>query len=254
MNTGFEVETRRAQGETIQIAQTFFEQRGFGVDGADGTPGGGAPIAYASLNGERGSPSSAGPVRDDEDGEASPTAVAYTAQPRQPQPPAPSSAYVAVPESTAPGAARSYAAVANQPPVPVLRAEPGASANVPPANLTASLNGGVAPPSNAHSTTRGAPPTTSRPTPSRPAAPARPPAGRWAVQVGAFRNETVARDWLTEVNRRFRTQFTDAERAVQSNDGWFRSRFTGMTQAKAEDACEALAARRVTCSVIRPGA
>ncbi|HAF80151.1 MAG TPA: serine hydrolase, partial [Brevundimonas sp.] len=31
MDTGFEVERRRAQGESIQIAQSFFEQRGFGV-------------------------------------------------------------------------------------------------------------------------------------------------------------------------------------------------------------------------------
>jgi D-alanyl-D-alanine carboxypeptidase len=251
MNTGFEVETRRAQGENIQIAQTFFEQRGFGVGGADGAPGGGAPIAYASLNGERGSA-----ARDDEDGEGSSTAVAYTAQPPrqsapQPQPqfqpPAQYQPQYQAPPVQSP-TARSYAAVANQPPVPA--PAPRASANTP-ANLTASLNGGVVT-APSGSTARPAPPPAR--TPARPAAPARPPAGRWAVQVGAFRSENVARDWLTEVNRRFRTQFTDAERAVQSNDGWFRSRFTGMTQAKAEDACEALAARRVTCSVIRPGA
>lgn len=33
MDTGFEVERRRAQGESIQIAQSFFEQRGFGFGG-----------------------------------------------------------------------------------------------------------------------------------------------------------------------------------------------------------------------------
>ncbi|QTC93115.1 D-alanyl-D-alanine carboxypeptidase [Brevundimonas goettingensis] len=241
MNTGFEVENRRAQGETIQVAQTFFEQRGFGVDGRGLSDGAGA-IAYASLNGERGSP-----ARDDEDGEGS-TAVAYTAAPRQPAPVS-SPIHVAGSEVTASNTARSYAAVANAPPpvpTPAPRPENRAVANDP-ANLTASLNGGVAAP-------RTTTPARTPPAATRPAAPARPPAGRWAVQVGAFRSESVARDWLTEVNRRFRAQFTDAERAVQSNDGWFRSRFTGMTQAKAEDACEALAARRVTCSVIRPGA
>ena len=68
----------------------------------------------------------------------------------------------------------------------------------------------------------------------------------------AVRDETVARDWLTEVNRRFRTQFTSAERTVQNASGWYRSRFTGMTETGAQAACAALAERRVTCMVIRP--
>jgi D-alanyl-D-alanine carboxypeptidase len=253
MNTGFEVETRRAQGENIQIAQTFFEQRGFGVDGA-GMSDGGAPIAYASLNGERGSP-----VRDDEDGEGS-GAVPYTALPPQPAyrqaapGPVSSPIHVAGPDATVSSTARSYAAVANPPPPvpasrPDVRPDTRVTTSGAPGNLTASLNGGVAPPAS----TRGTPPASSR-TPARPAVPARAPAGRWAVQVGAFRDETVARNWLTEINRRFRSQFADAERSVQSASGWYRSRFTGLTQADAQDACEALSARRVTCSVIRPDA
>ncbi|RZJ17472.1 MAG: SPOR domain-containing protein, partial [Brevundimonas sp.] len=94
-----------------------------------------------------------------------------------------------------------------------------------------------------------------RSTPSRPAAtPARPrtPAGRWAVQVGAFKDEKTARDWLSEVNRRFRTQFTGAERNVQTAGEWYRSRFTGLTETAAKTACEALSERRVTCMVVRP--
>jgi D-alanyl-D-alanine carboxypeptidase (penicillin-binding protein 5/6) len=71
--------------------------------------------------------------------------------------------------------------------------------------------------------------------------------------VGAFRDATVARNWLTEVNRRFRTQFASAERRVVNASGWHRSRFVGMTQASAESACRALAARNVTCMVVRPG-
>ena len=77
-------------------------------------------------------------------------------------------------------------------------------------------------------------------------------AGRWAVQVGAFRDETVARDWLTEVNRRFRNQFAAAERTVQNAEGWYRSRFTGMSEQAAQAACAALAERHVTCMVVRP--
>jgi D-alanyl-D-alanine carboxypeptidase len=208
MDTGFDVERARARGETIQIAQTFFESRGFGV-GSE-LPSG---IEYASAATEDGA---------DADGEA----VAYTAVvAAQPQPlrvtPAPSEV---------------------RPPAPMQRAEVRTTAD-----LTASLNGGSAP-------ARAAPaPAPARPaarTPARP--PARAPAGAWSVQVGAFRDEAVANNWLTEVNRRFRAQFTAADRTVQNAEGWYRSRFTGMSEQNAQSACAVLAERRVTCMVIRP--
>ncbi|HEY0927855.1 SPOR domain-containing protein, partial [Brevundimonas sp.] len=101
--------------------------------------------------------------------------------------------------------------------------------------------------------TRSPPARTSPRAPARPARePAREPAGRWTVQVGAFRDETVARNWLAEVNRRYTRQFAGAERNVQSASGWYRSRFTGMTEAAARAACEALAERRWDCTIIRP--
>ncbi|MBU1346221.1 MAG: serine hydrolase [Alphaproteobacteria bacterium] len=217
MDTGFEVERRRAGGEPIQVAQTFFEQRGFGI----GVPDTGAPVAYAALNG----------APETEEGSAS-SGLAYTSLPLPPTvaPPAPEpvryTRATPVPEAVA------------SPPAPVRRAEVTPAS---PGDLTASLNAGVAAASNLN---RGAVAN-----PPRPAA----PTDRWTVQVGAFRDETVARDWLTEVNRRFRSQFTAAERSVQSVSGWHRSRFTGLSQSAAESACEALAARRVTCMVVRPG-
>ena len=73
------------------------------------------------------------------------------------------------------------------------------------------------------------------------------------MQVGAFRDEKVANDWLGEVSRRFRAQFTSAQRDVQTAGDWYRSRFTGLTEDGAKAACDALAERRVTCMVIRPG-
>lgn len=201
MDTGFDVERARARGETIQIAQTYFESRGFGV-GQE--PSGG--IEYASVATEDGA------------ADVGSEGVAYTAlAAAQPQPlrvtPAPSE---------------------TRPPAPVQRAE------VRTGDLTASLNGAA--PSRA--------PAPPRAAAARPAA--RTPAGAWSVQVGAFRDEAVASNWLTEVNRRFRTQFAAAERTVQNAEGWYRSRFTGMTEQAAQGACAALAERRVTCMVIRP--
>jgi len=226
MDTGFEVERRRSQGERIQVAQTFFEQRGFGVGGVSAD----APIAYASVN-------------DDEDGigAESTTAVAYTAAP----PPA------ALPTRVAPApserAASQRAAATAQ---AIGQTAASSSNNRAPHNVTASLNGAPSSAAVAPSTT----PRRATPPPARePArAAARTPAGRWAVQVGAFREEKVANDWLAEVNRRFRTQFATAERNVQTAGDWYRSRFVGLTEAGAKTACEALAERRVTCMVIGP--
>ena len=177
-DTGFEVLRRRSQGERIQVAQLFFEQRGFGnTPGNSLTPYSAPPIQYASAR--------------DADEEAELTAILNGGAP--------------IPSPSAPAAA------------PPPRAAPA--------------------------------PAPARPTPARPA---REPAGRWTVQVGAFRDETVARNWLTEVNRRYTRQFANAERTVQNASGWYRSRFTGMTEAGARAACEALAERRWDCTVIRP--
>ena len=241
MDTGFEVERRRAQGENIQIAQTFFEQRGFGIGGSDEMAPHGAPVAYANLGEEEtgiGSGERAY-VNARPQGQAGPSPRSPTerswqavasASPRPASPPAVSNT-APVQGATVQGA-----------PVQMARNEPR-----PPANLTASLNGGTAATATTSSTG-----TTRRATAPAPPAVRRPPAGRWAVQVGAFREEAVARDWLTEVNRRFRAQFATAERDVQTAAGWYRSRFTGLTEDAAESACQTLAARRVTCMVVRP--
>ncbi|WP_235561403.1 D-alanyl-D-alanine carboxypeptidase [Brevundimonas sp. Root1279] len=213
MDTGFEVERLRQGGQTIQVAQTYFEQRGFGVG-----PESNGPVQYASAPGN------------DEDDAAGSTAVSYTSLPPAPHMNAPRAV------TPAPSEQRTVAAL--------LRSDMGAG------EMTASLNGGAAAPA------RATPPVAPPPArPARPAAarePAREPAGHWMVQVGAFREEDVARDWLTEVNRRFRSQFTGAERTVQNAEGWYRSRFTGMTETTARAACDALSERRVTCMVIRP--
>lgn len=198
METGFEVERLRRAGQPIQVAQTFFEQKGFGIG-----PDNSGPVQYADLSGE-----------DDEEGAGS-GAVSYASLPSAPPQP--------TRITPAPSESRTVASL--------MRAEG-------PADVTATLNGA---------------PASQPPSPRPPARePVRETAGRWAVQVGAFRDEAVARDWLTEVNRRFRSQFSAAERTVQNAEGWYRSRFTGMSEQAAQAACATLAERRVTCMVVRP--
>ncbi|MBI2261592.1 MAG: SPOR domain-containing protein [Caulobacterales bacterium] len=202
MDTGFEVERLRRSGQPIQVAQAFFEQRGFGIG-----PDNSGPVQYASV---------ADDEEEQETGLGS-TAVSYVALPAPPPQPT-----EIVP---APSEVRTVASL--------LRASG-------PADMTAALNGAPAA-------------SPSQPAPRSPARETmREAAGRWAVQVGAFRDEAIARDWLTEVNRRFRSQFTAAERTVQNAEGWYRSRFTGMSEQAAQAACATLAERRVTCMVVRP--
>ena len=211
MNTGFEVERRRRQGETIQVAQTFFESRGFGI----GSPAQPAepPIAYASIE------------TTPEVGIGS-TETTYAALPSAPP-------------------ARTPPPPASRPPV-TASAPPPTRPAAPPANLTAALNGAPTSPRESLNAPRPAPPRTTPPRPNTPAS------DRWTVQVGAFRDERVARDWLTEVNRRFRAQFGEAGRTVQSAAGWHRSRFTGFSEQAARAACAALEARNLDCTVVRP--
>ncbi len=196
METGFEVERLRRAGQPIQVAQTYFEQKGFGIG-----PDNSGPVQYADLEDE------------DDEGSSGSDAVTYASLPAPPPQPAR--------VTPAPSEGRTLTSL--------MRTED-------PSDVTASLNG--------------APASAPARQPARETA--RETAGRWAVQVGAFRDETVARDWLTEVNRRFRSQFSAAERSVQNAEGWYRSRFTGMSEQAAQAACATLAERRVTCMVVRP--
>lgn len=203
MDTGFELERARERGQTIQVAQAFFEQRGFGISSS---PAG--EVQFASIT------SSGAAALNEANGDEG---TAYAALARTPTP----------------------APRAEARPEPRTPARTGQLPADLPADVTAILNGGRSPSAS----------------PARASAPRATPArtsGGWAVQVGAFRDETVARNWLTEVERRFRSQFSSAERTVVDAEGWFRSRFTGMTEQSAQAACEALAARSVTCMVVRP--
>ena len=95
-------------------------------------------------------------------------------------------------------------------------------------------------------------PTPLPPPPSTPVRAQGDGATGWIVQVGAFREQNVAQDWLGEVGRRFRDQFSSSEGAVTpSENGWFRARYLGFTRAAADAACETLSERNVPCMVIR---
>jgi len=72
----------------------------------------------------------------------------------------------------------------------------------------------------------------------------------WGVQVGAFKQKSLASNWLANLQKRF--DLKGATREVTRTDaGWYRSRFTGLTQSEAQNACKAIKARRLDCMVIK---
>lgn len=78
-------------------------------------------------------------------------------------------------------------------------------------------------------------------------------AGKWAVQVGAFKSKTDAKEQLAFVTKRFGKHFEPARGTVGDKvGGSYRVRFTGYSEASAKDACQALKAKRLACMVVKP--
>ena len=81
----------------------------------------------------------------------------------------------------------------------------------------------------------------------------RKPAGKWMVQVGAFKSKALAKEQLALVEKRFGNHFGKADGDTDSIGGTYRARFKGFTEASAKDACSALKAKKLACMVVKPG-
>ncbi len=75
------------------------------------------------------------------------------------------------------------------------------------------------------------------------------PSRSWWVQVGEFRSQRLARQQVEQVARRFARQFDGAEGRVDRGSRTFRARFAGFGQTAAEQACQDVRRRGVSCSV-----
>lgn len=79
------------------------------------------------------------------------------------------------------------------------------------------------------------------------------PTGKWTVQVGAFKSRSDAREQLQLVEKKFGKHFDDAKPVAEKDDGRFVSRFTGLSEREAKDACRAVKAKKQPCVVLPPG-
>ena len=77
----------------------------------------------------------------------------------------------------------------------------------------------------------------------------------WSIQVGAFKDKTLANDWVKNIHKRFDEALADATSQIsKSDEGWYRTRFASLTKSQAQSACKAISAKRLDCMVVKPDA
>jgi D-alanyl-D-alanine carboxypeptidase len=76
--------------------------------------------------------------------------------------------------------------------------------------------------------------------------------GTWGVQVGSFRNQTLARTQLGIVKSKVARLLGEADDVVESAGGAFRAQFLGVNEETARKVCKLLSADRQPCLVIAP--
>jgi D-alanyl-D-alanine carboxypeptidase (penicillin-binding protein 5/6) len=87
---------------------------------------------------------------------------------------------------------------------------------------------------------------------SRKTAPAK--AEQWGVQVGAFRARSDAKEQIDLIGKRFGKQVSGAKAVTDKAAGRYRSRFVGLSEFEAKNACKAIKAKGMDCQVLPPSA
>jgi D-alanyl-D-alanine carboxypeptidase (penicillin-binding protein 5/6) len=77
----------------------------------------------------------------------------------------------------------------------------------------------------------------------------------WSIQVGAFKEKSLASDWVKSVKMRFDDALAESRSEISKNEnGWYRTRFAALTKEQATKACRSMEAKRLDCMVIKPEA
>ncbi len=75
----------------------------------------------------------------------------------------------------------------------------------------------------------------------------------WSIQVGAFKEKSLASDWVRSVKMRFDDALAESKSEISKNEnGWYRTRFAALTKEQATKACRSMEAKRLDCMVIKP--
>lgn len=77
----------------------------------------------------------------------------------------------------------------------------------------------------------------------------------WSVQVGAFKDKSLASQWAKKVQQRFDDHLSDGQAQISKNgNGMYRTRFAALTKEQASGACKSMEAKHLDCMVIKPDA
>lgn len=74
----------------------------------------------------------------------------------------------------------------------------------------------------------------------------------WAVQVGAFKSRSDAKEQIDLIEKRFGRHVDGARPATDKAAGKYRSRFVGLSEAEAKQACRAIKSKGMDCAVVSP--
>ncbi|MEO6340386.1 MAG: SPOR domain-containing protein, partial [Caulobacteraceae bacterium] len=78
-------------------------------------------------------------------------------------------------------------------------------------------------------------------------------AGRYLIQVGAFKSQGEAQRRLSQISQRYGSVVSSASTQVESASGNYRARFRGFSAAQAKAACHTLTAKGERCLVLSKG-
>jgi D-alanyl-D-alanine carboxypeptidase (penicillin-binding protein 5/6) len=75
---------------------------------------------------------------------------------------------------------------------------------------------------------------------------------RWVVQVGAFKSRADAKEQIELIEKRFGPKVDGAKPVVDKAGDRYRSRFVGLSESDARQACKAIKAKKMDCAVFGP--
>jgi D-alanyl-D-alanine carboxypeptidase (penicillin-binding protein 5/6) len=76
--------------------------------------------------------------------------------------------------------------------------------------------------------------------------------GEWQVQLGAYKNSTLARAQMAKLNSKFAQQLAASQGHVEQSSGNYRVRFAGLSADQAKSACASIKAQGQDCMALRP--
>ncbi len=76
----------------------------------------------------------------------------------------------------------------------------------------------------------------------------------WSVQIGAFKDKSLATDWAKKMQSRFDDLGQGTSQVAKSDEGWYRTRVVALTKEQAQSTCKSMSAKHLDCMVIKPEA